>query len=130
MNKMIQILYVEDEPDIRTVTEFALEDEGFELTSCASGHEALAKAPVLKPDLILLDVMMPEIDGPTTLRKLRQLPHLANTPVIFMTAKVQTFEVDQYMAIGALGVIGKPFDAMTLAEDIHAMLERSGDRQT
>ena len=130
MNKMIQILYVEDEPDIRTVTEFALEDEGFELTPCASGHEALAKAPVLKPDLILLDVMMPEIDGPTTLKKLRQLPHMANTPVIFMTAKVQTFEVDQYKAIGALGVIGKPFDAMTLAEDIRAMLERSGDQQT
>ena len=123
-----QILYVEDEQDIRTVTEFALEGEGFELISCSSGLEALAKAPVLKPDLILLDVMMPVINGPTTLMKLRELPHMANTPVIFMTAKVQSCEVDQYMKLGALGVISKPFDAMTLAEDIHALLEHSGAR--
>ena len=125
MNEMIQILYVEDEPDIRTMTEFALEDDCFELISCASGREALAKAPELKPDLILLDVMMPEIDGPATLEKLRQLPHMANTPVIFMTAKVQTSEVEQYKALGALGVIGKPFDAMTLGDVIHKLLNRN-----
>ncbi|MDO9371199.1 MAG: response regulator [Gammaproteobacteria bacterium] len=128
MKKVLQILYVEDEPDIRAVTELALEDEGFELISCASGREALDKAPGLKPDLILLDVMMPDIDGPTTLSKLRELPHLTDTPVIFMTAKVQASEVEQYKAMTALGVIGKPFDAMTLAGDIRAILERSGGR--
>lgn len=128
MKKLLQILYVEDEPDIRAVTEMALEDEGFELISCASGREALDKAPDLKPDLIVLDVMMPDIDGPTTLSRLRELPHLADTPAIFMTAKVQASEVEQYKAMNALGVIGKPFDAMTLAGDIRAILERSSGR--
>lgn len=125
MKKMLQILYVEDEPDIQAVTELALEDEGFELITCASGREALGKASALKPDLILLDVMMPDMDGPTTLRKLRQLPHLVTTPVIFMTAKIQASEVERYKAMSALGVIGKPFNAMSLADDIRAILERS-----
>ncbi len=127
MSKDIQILYAEDEADIRAVTEFALEDEGFELIACASGNEALERAANLSPDLILLDVMMPDMDGPTTLLRLRELPGLINTPVIFMTAKVQADEVQQYKALGALGVIGKPFDAMTLATDIRAILERRSD---
>ena len=119
------MLYVEDEPDIREVTEFALEDEGFELVSFASGSEALARAPHMNPDLILLDVMMPEMDGPTTLRRLRELPHLADTPVIFMTAKVQPGERENYQAMRAVGFINKPFDGMTLADEIHAILERA-----
>jgi len=122
MSKMLNVLYVEDEPDIRAVAEFALEDEDFELMSCASGQEALDKAATLSPDLILLDVMMPDIDGPSTLIKLRELSHLANTPVIFMTAKVQPAEVAQYKALGALGVISKPFDPMTLADEIRSLL--------
>lgn len=117
------LLYIEDEQDIRTITEFALEDEGFELISCASGQEALTKAPSVSPDLILLDVMMPGIDGPSTLNKLRQLPHLMNTPVIFMTAKIQPSEVDKYLSMGALGVISKPFDALKLADDILMIME-------
>ena len=122
MSGVLQVLYVEDDPDIRLVTEFALEDEGFTLVSCESGSVALARAPDLKPDLILLDVMMPEIDGPTTLRQLRTMPHLVDTPVIFMTAKVQSAEVEQYMALGARGVISKPFNAVTLAQEIRAIL--------
>ena len=127
MNKLLQVLYTEDEPDIRAVVQFALEDEGFELVSCASGREALRQAPELKPDLILLDVMMPDMDGPTTLRRLRALPHLTDTAVIFMTAKIQSTEVAQYQAMGALGVISKPFDAMTLAGDIRGILEHGHD---
>jgi two-component system OmpR family response regulator len=123
MSEILTVLYAEDEADIRSVTEFSLEDEGFELVPCASGQEAMDKAMTLTPDLILLDVMMPGMDGPTTLKKLRQLPHLATTPVIFMTAKVQPAEVAEYKVLGALGVISKPFDPMTLADEIRKLLD-------
>lgn len=124
MSRLLQVLYAEDEPDIREVVRFALEDEGFELISCASGREALQQAPNVKPDLILLDVMMPDLDGTTTLSRLRAFPHLATTPVIFMTAKVQAAEIAHYKSAGALGVIVKPFDAMGLADEIRRLLER------
>ena len=127
MSDVLTVLYAEDEADIRSVTEFALEDEGFELIPCASGQEALDKAATIKPDLILLDVMMPEMDGPTTLKKLRELPRLANTPVIFMTAKVQPSEVAEYKALGALGVISKPFDPMQLADEIRVLFGSQND---
>jgi len=127
MDDELNVLFAEDEADIREVIEFALEDEGFKLESCASGQEAIEKAAILTPDLILLDVMMPGIDGPSTLKKLRELPHLANTPVIFMTAKVQPAEVAQYKVLGALGVISKPFDPMTLADEIRKLLEGRDD---
>lgn len=123
MSRLLQVLYAEDEPDIREVVQFALEDEGFELISCTSGREALQQAPNVKPDLILLDVMMPDLDGTTTLSRLRAFPHLATTPVIFMTAKVQTAEIAHYKSAGALGVIVKPFDAMGLADEIRRLLE-------
>jgi len=126
MTDSFRVLYVEDEPDIREVAEFALEDEGFELFPCASGQEAIDKAQELTADLILMDVMMPGMDGPTTLSHLRQLPNTAATPVIFMTAKVQAAEIAAYREAGALGVIAKPFDAMTLAEDIRKLLQDNG----
>ncbi len=122
MSNLVRTLYAEDEPDIREVVQFALEDQDFELVSCASGRELLRQAPNLQPDLILLDVMMPDLDGTATLRQLRTLPHLANTPVIFMTAKVQPAEIERYRAMGACGVIIKPFNAMTLADEIRHLL--------
>lgn len=122
MSDVLRVLYVEDDPDIRQVAEFALEDEGFELIICESGQIALDKAPGVGVDLLLLDVMMPGLDGPTTLQKLRAMPHLADTPAIFMTAKVQPAEVAQYRAMGALGVISKPFEPMTLAAQIRGLL--------
>ncbi|WP_372825938.1 response regulator [Polaromonas sp.] len=116
---LARILYVEDEPDIRMVAQMALEAVGgFTVTACASGSEALAAAPGAAADLLLLDVMMPGIDGPSTLKALRGLPATAQTPVIFMTAKVQTTEIAQYMALGAIDVIHKPFDPMELSAQI------------
>ena len=114
-----RVMMVEDEADIQTIARLALEVLGqFTVVICSSGPQALAEAPLFKPDLILLDVMMPGMDGPTTLGTLRADPHTAGIPVIFMTAKVQTHEVAQYQALGALDVISKPFDPMTLSSKI------------
>ncbi|KPQ29019.1 MAG: Response regulators consisting of a CheY-like receiver domain and a winged-helix DNA-binding domain [Marinobacter excellens HL-55] len=121
-----KVLYVEDDPDIRAIAELALQDVGgFEAALCSSGQQALEVAPEFGPDLILLDVMMPEMDGPETLNKLRNFPETRSTPVIFMTARIQSSEIEEYLALGAIGVIPKPFDPMTLADDIrHLVRER------
>ncbi len=120
-----RILYVEDEPDIQAVAKLALEAiGGFTVEICSSGQEALDRAPAWAPQLILLDVMMPGMDGPTTMRKLRELPGLSATPVIFMTAKVQPPEVLEYKAMGALDVIPKPFDPMLLAATVSSIWNR------
>ena len=114
-----KILYVEDDPDIQAIAVMVLDAiSGFNLEPCSSGTEALRKAVAFNPDLILLDVMMPGMDGPETLHALRKLPELANTPVVFMTAKVQPQEVQGYLELGAVGVIAKPFDPMTLADQL------------
>lgn len=122
------ILYVEDEPDIQTVARLALETVGgFRVTICGSGEEAVKVVRDLSPDLVLLDVMMPGMDGPSTLRRLREFPELQTTPVVFMTAKVQRSEVEHYRSLGAVGVIAKPFDPMTLSDEVLSIWKsRSG----
>jgi len=115
-----RILFVEDDPDIQVVGRMALELlGGFVVELCASGFEALRLAPSFEPDLILMDVMMPQMDGPTTLQALRALPATDHTPIIFITAKVQPYEIERYYTLGAIGVISKPFDPMTLPTRIH-----------
>ena len=117
-----RILYVEDDPDIRAVARIALETVGgFEIVECASGQEALAAAASAAADVVLLDVMMPGMDGPATLHGLRKIPQTADTPVVFMTAKVQPSEVAHYRDLGAVDVIAKPFDPMTLADQLRAI---------
>jgi two-component system, OmpR family, response regulator len=121
-----RILYVEDEANIRTIAVTVLEAVGgFAVIACASGKEALKAAPTANADLILLDVMMPEMDGPATLEALRAIPQTAQTPVIFMTAKVQTSEIGYYRSLGAIDVIAKPFDPMTLSAQIGEIWRRS-----
>lgn len=116
------ILLVEDDVDILDIAETVLTSHGgYTVEACASGEVAIQKAPVFRPDLILLDVMMPKKDGPTTLKELRTIPALAGTPVIFLTAKVQSKEVTQYLQMGAIGVIPKPFIPMTLCETVLAI---------
>lgn len=125
-----RVLYVEDDTDIRTIASMALEVVGgLTLQACASGAEALAAAGAFAPQLLLLDVMMPGMDGPTTLARLRELPAMRDVPVIFMTAKVQASEVEQYKALGALGVISKPFDPMTLAGQVQALWQQRAGGQ-
>ncbi|ARU30132.1 response regulator [Cellvibrio sp. PSBB006] len=120
-----RILYVEDDPDIQAIAVMVLETiQGFTLEVCSSGNESVQKAEAFNPDLILLDVMMPNMDGPETLERLREFPTLAVTPVVFMTAKVQPQEVQAYLDLGAVGVIAKPFDPMILADQLREIWER------
>ena len=124
MSTLQRILYVEDEPDIQAVAQLALEMVGgFTVKICSSGEEALREAVAFAPDMILLDVMMPGMDGPSTLMALRKLPGLADLPVAFMTAKVQPTEVAYYKSLGARDVIAKPFDPMALAGQIRSIWE-------
>ena len=119
MAELRRILHVEDDPSIQAVTKLALEAiGGYEVLSCSSGAQALEEVEAFAPDFILLDVMMPGMDGPQTLEKLRQLVDIDSVPVAFMTAKVQPGEVAHYRSLGALDVIVKPFDPMQLAAQI------------
>jgi two-component system OmpR family response regulator len=125
---LTRILYVEDEDDIRTVTVRALKAVGgFTVVACSSGEEALGAAPGAGADMILLDGMMPGMDGPATLAALRNIPATASTPVVFLTAKVQPSEVDQFLRLGAVDVVSKPFDPMALPARLREIWRRCGD---
>lgn len=118
-----RVLLVDDEPDIRRIGQLSLERVGgWQVVLATSGAEALAAAGRERPDVILLDVMMPVADGPTTLARLREQADTAEIPVIFMTAKVQQHEVQRLLALGAVGVIPKPFDPMTLPDEVRRVL--------
>ncbi len=124
-DQLRRLTYVEDEPDIRSITEFALRElGGYELDVCASGPEALERTPGFNPDLIILDVMMPGMDGIETYKRLRAIPKFAQTPIVFMTAKAMKHETDRYRALGAADVIPKPFDPITLPDRIREIWER------
>jgi CheY-like chemotaxis protein len=119
-----KIMIVDDDEDIRLVGELAARRIGkWDVVAAATGEEALERARSEQPDVILLDVMMPNVDGPTTLSMLREDPDTARIPVIFLTAKVQKHEVEHYMALGATGVIVKPFDVITLPDQIRRIVD-------
>jgi len=121
----LKLLYVEDEPDIMEVATLSLElDPGIEVKSADCGEAALALLAdeTWRPDVILLDVMMPDMDGPTTLGLIRQRADLAETPVIFVTARAQNEDRTRLMGLGARGVITKPFDPLSLDQDVRALL--------
>ena len=126
MAELKKILHVEDEPDIREIALLALETVGgFSVESCGSGDEALEKAPGFMPDLFLMDIMMPGMDGPATLVELRKMPEFADTPVIFMTAKAQAQDVVRFKDLGAIDVITKPFDPITLSDQIRKIWDNA-----
>ena len=111
------ILFVEDEPDIQKVIKFSLEKiGGFNVRACSSGREALIALSEFIPDLILMDVMMPGMDGPTTFGEVKKIPECSNIPVVFITAKVQTTEIKRYKDLGVLDIIVKPFEPVNLPE--------------
>lgn len=119
MTELQRIMHVEDDHSIQQVAKIALEAVGgFIVHTCGSGQQALTDYEAFAPQLILLDVMMPGMDGPTTLQHLHQQFDLSKVPAIFMTAKVQSSEVESYKALGAADVVVKPFDPMTLSDQI------------
>jgi CheY-like chemotaxis protein len=122
--KPTKVMIVDDDEDIRLICEIAIRRIGkWDVVAAASGEEALALARSERPDVILLDVMMPGIDGPTTLARLRDQPETRKVPVVFLTAKAQQREVDRYLRLGAAGVICKPFDVIKLADEIRAIVD-------
>jgi CheY-like chemotaxis protein len=118
-----RILHVDDDPDIREIVRLSLKlNPMFTVLSCADASEALGTAAAWAPDLILCDVMMPVMDGPAMVSRLRKSSTTANIPVVFMTARAQPREIDHFMSLGAAGVIVKPFDPMRLAESVRGHL--------
>ena len=118
------VLLIDDEPDIREVATLSLElDPQIECRAVESGASALALLAdgPWRPDLILLDVMMPGMDGPATLAALRGMAGFAATPVVFMTARARGFEQEHLLQLGAIGVIPKPFDPMSLAVQLRSL---------
>lgn len=125
-NPLHRILYVEDEADIQEIARMSLETiGGFTTKTCSSGAEALKLVPGFKPDLILLDVMMPGMDGVATMAAIRKLPGYETTPVIFVTARVQSRDIAEYTQKGAVAVITKPFDPMQLPDEIRRIWEQA-----
>lgn len=118
----MKALLVDDDPDIRLVARLALARAGFDVALAASGAEALQAARASRPDVILLDWMMPEVDGLEVCRRLKQDPALDTVPVIFLTARSQKAEVAQGIALGAAGYIVKPFDALALGDEVRKLL--------
>ena len=121
-----QILVIDDDESIRDVTQLSLERlGGWQVSTAASGSDGLAKAAAERPDVILLDVMMPEMDGPSTLGRLRAHPLTQGIPVIFLTAKVRRADLEGFARLGAAAVIAKPFDPMSLSAQILMVLDGS-----
>jgi CheY-like chemotaxis protein len=122
MVDLTRILHVDDDEDIRIIAQMALQVVGdLTVLQCASGAEAVEEAPRFAPDLFLLDVMMPDMGGEETWHELRKLPGLETVPAIFMTAKAQASVAEALIANGAIGVISKPFDPMTLCAEIRTI---------
>jgi CheY-like chemotaxis protein len=123
----LKVLYVDDEPDIREVATLSLEmDPQIEVRTAASGADALAQlqAGAWRPDLMMFDMMMPQMDGPGLLAAVRAQPALADIPVIFITARTQPQERERLIAAGAIVVIAKPFDPLQLAAEVQAIYAR------
>jgi len=124
MNQFKRVMCVEDDRDIRMILELSLKRlGGYEVCMCRGGIEALDKAAAFKPQLVLLDVMMPELSGPQTLERLRTLDVMQGVPVVFLTAKAMFDEVEALLEHGATGIIVKPFDPVTLPHDIRIYWE-------
>jgi CheY-like chemotaxis protein len=121
-NQLHRVLCIDDNADVLEIVKLALEVVGgYSLATCRSGEQGLSKAAAWRPDLILLDVMMPGMDGLATLRELQEDKSLCDIPVLFMTASVTVDEQEEYWRLGVAGVIGKPFNPLTLAHEVQTM---------
>jgi len=121
-----RILVVDDDPDILTIASLALETiGGFEIETCPSGHDALERVGMFRPDLILLDAMMPGMDGPETFSALNRVMDRQEIPIVFFTGRTQSEDIAKFKALGAVGVVEKPFDPMSLAQTVMEIWQRN-----
>lgn len=119
-----KLLFIDDDQDILTIAKYSLENlKDIEIKFLSSGEEALKEAPTFQPDLIILDMMMPKMDGIATMNAIHLIPHLSKVPIIFITAKGQKQEIEQYYKLGVTDVIMKPFDPLTLGDLILCIWE-------
>lgn len=120
---MRRILIIDDEDDIREVAQLSIEAvAGWEVTTARSGAEGIERAKADKPDAILMDVMMPAMDGPTTFKEMQKMPEIASIPVVLLTAKVQGVDQRRFAGLGVAAVLFKPFDPLTLADQMSTAL--------
>jgi CheY-like chemotaxis protein len=123
----LSVILAEDDPDIQLVARLALKRAGFNVTVVGNGQEALEAVQRTPPDVILLDWMMPELDGPETCRRLKSDPVTAGIPVVFLTAKSQEAEIQRALSLGAAGYVTKPFDALALGQQIKDVVASCGE---
>ena len=123
----LSAILAEDDPDIQLVARLALKRAGFDVTVVGNGQEALEAVQRTPPDVILLDWMMPELDGPETCRRLKSDPATAGIPVVFLTAKSQEAEIQRGLSLGAAGYVTKPFDALALGQQIKDIVASRGE---
>ena len=121
---MLRVLLAEDDPDVQRVARLALRRADCDITVANNGQEALARVTEARPDVILLDWTMPELDGPETCARLKSNPETKDIPVIFLTARSQESEINQGLALGAIGYVTKPFDALALGAHVRELLGR------
>ena len=122
----MNVILAEDDPDIQLVARLALKRAGFSVKVVGNGQEAIDAIHEQPPDVILLDWMMPEIDGPETCRRLKADPSTSSIPVIFLTAKSQEAEIQRGLSLGAAGYVTKPFDALTLGQHVKDIISKPG----
>lgn len=126
---MKKLLIIDDDPDILTICRYSFETvEGLETRFCSSGEEGIREALAFNPDLILLDAMMPVMDGEATFKALKQLPSLAKTPIVFLTAKLQEDEIRGYRELGAADVLRKPFDPIKISGQVLEIYRKTASR--
>jgi two-component system OmpR family response regulator len=120
-----RIMYVDDDPDLQKIVQLGLErGGGFTVKVCGSGEEAIREIPGFQPDLLLLDVVMPDMSGPKTLETMQGMPELPAVPVVFLTSKIGESQLQQYKNMGALGVIKKPLEFKRLADHVREFWEK------
>ena len=120
----MNVILAEDDPDIQLVARLALKRAGFTVKVVGNGIEALAAVREQPPDVILLDWMMPELDGPETCRQLKADPATSSIPIIFLTAKSQEAEIQRGLSLGAAGYVTKPFDALALGQQVRDIVDK------
>lgn len=125
MKPLKKLILVDDDKDVLTIARYCLQElKDTEVKYLSSGQEAIKEALTFLPDLMLIDVMMPQMDGIATLKALHLIPTLSQTPIVFFTAKVQQEELNEYFHMGVIDVLVKPFDPLTLASHILSIWEK------